>query len=172
MSESNQAPEPDLFSALAPYLAGAVLVSVALVLAVMRFAPSFAAPVSVAVVSFDIVKYTNAQRAVASTFIKRDVDVSATNELLLNLPERTRSAINAVAGPGALVVVKQAVVQGQTTDITDEVLTRLGLPTNVPTADAAAYSLDVAPTNFFGVSPRPLAPASNKQPSTGPVALP
>ena len=92
---------------------------------------------------------TNAQRAVASSFIKPGADVSGANELLLNLPERTRQTIAAVAGAGTLVVLKQAVVQGTTEDITDAVLKKLGLPLNVPTADATAYVMDGAPTMFM-----------------------
>jgi len=141
----------------------------ALVLAVLylaiRFVPSLAPPVTVEVVSFDVIKYTNAQRAVASAFLSKNADVSGTNELLLNVPERTRDAIREVAGDGTLVMLKQAVVQGQTRDITDDVLKKLGLPVNVPTSDAAAYTLDMAPTLLqnLGAAPvqrRPARPAS------------
>lgn len=170
MSDQTENQSSELLRLLAPYLAGAVLVSVAIGFALPRLVPSIAPPVSVAVVSFDVIKYANAQRAVASTFIKKDADIAAANEVLLDLPARTREAIQSVAGPGALVVVKQAVVQGQTADITDEVLKKLGLPTNVPTADATAYTLDVAPTGMFGV---PVAPRrQDSAPVTGPVVLP
>lgn len=141
-----------------------------LVFLVMHFVPAVGPTVSVSVVSFDIVKFTNSQRAVASSFIRPNADIGAANELLLNLPKRTRAAISRVAGPGTLVIVKQAVVQGQTDDITDAVLTDLGLPLNVPTADAAAYSLDVAPTSMFGIPMAPVREAAT--PARGPVALP
>lgn len=170
MSDQTETQSSELLRLLAPYLAGAVLASVALVFAIPRLVPAIAPPVSVTVVSFDVIKYINAQRAVASTFIKKDADIAAANEVLLDLPARTREAIQSVAGRGALVVVKQAVVQGQTTDITDEVLRKLGLPVNVPTSDATAYSLDVAPTGLFGV---PSAPRrQDSAPVTGPVVLP
>lgn len=107
-----------------------------------------------AVVSFDVMQYANAQRAVASAFLKKNADVSNANETLLGLSDRTRKAIEEVAGPGTLVVLKQAVVQGQTRDITEEVLKRLGLPTNAPTSDATAYILDVAPTMLMTVPSR------------------
>lgn len=171
MSDESQPSFVDMLTALLPHLAVAVVASVILTISLLRLAPAVAPAVSVSVVSFDIVKFTNAQRAVASTFLKPNADVSVPNELLLNLPERTRAAIREVAGPGALVVVKQAVVQGQTVDITDQVLSKLGLPLNVPTSDATAYALDVAPTNLFmpGIRPRSSEPAPVPP---GPIALP
>lgn len=140
------------FTATAATLAVACLLSTALAIAVPRWVPTLAPASSVAVVSFDIVKFTNSQRAVASAFLRPESnDAAKTNELLLNLPARTREAIEEVAGAGTLVILKQAVVQGQTTDITDEVLVKLGLPLQVPTADGAAYSLDLAPA-LWGVT--------------------
>ncbi len=138
----------DLLKLLAPFLALTAMSAVFLVALMLRFMPG-AAPGMTGVVSFDVIKYTNAQRAVASSFIKPGSDVSQSSELLLNLPARTREAISASAGAGTLVVIKQAVVQGQMSDITDDVLKRLGLPTNVPTADATSYALDMAPTMFL-----------------------
>lgn len=135
----------DLFKLLAPYLAGTALVAAVLGLGLQHLIPSSIGRAP-SVASFDVIKYTNAQRAVASAFLKPSGDISRASEVLLKLPDRTRKAIADAAGPGTLVLLKQAVVQGQTRDITDEVLTKLGLPTNVPTADATAYTLDVAPT--------------------------
>lgn len=126
------------------------LLSAALTLVLLvfgsRVVPALAPQATVAVVTFDVLKFTNAQRAVASAFVKKDAGTNTAAEVLLNLSERTRAAISEVAGDGTLVVLKQSVVQGQTTDITDDVLRKLGLPTEVPTEDAAAYSLDLAPT--------------------------
>ncbi len=139
----------ELAKLLAPFLAMTALAAVLVMLVMLRFLP--AAGGAPSVVSFDVIKYTNAQRAVASTFVKPSADIAKANELLLNLPERTRSAIEEVAGHGTLVVVKQAVVQGQTDDITDAVLKKLGLPTNVPTADSTAAALDFAPTSLSTV---------------------
>lgn len=161
---------------LAPVIGGIALLAAAIALAALfllnRYLPALSPAASIEIVSFDVIKYTNAQRAVASAFLRPDADVSATNELLLNVPQRTREAIRDVAGPGTLVMLKQAVVQGQTRDITDDVLRRLGLPTNVPTADATALSLDAAPTMFFGnPAPRP-APANRARPAGTPVELP
>lgn len=139
-----------------------VLVTAALVLGVMHFSGTFrvTSPGSLTVVTFDVVKYANATRAVASNFLKQDAQAATADAgtLLLNLPERTREVIARIAGPGTLVMVKQGVVQGQSTDITDEVLKTLGLPTNVPTQDNAAYALDVAPT-MLHLMPAPPARA-------------
>lgn len=150
-------------STLATIAVGCLL-SVALALALPKWVPALAPHASVSVASFDIVKYTNAQRAVASAFLRPNTDAAKTNELLLGLPERTREAIEDAAGPGTLVVLKQAVIQGQTLDITDDVLTRLGLPTNVPTADAAAYVLDHSPA-LWGIPSANDTPTRSAQPA-------
>ena len=144
----NELTTKDLFKLLAPFLALTAVGAIFVVLLMFRFLP-LGGHLSASVVAFDVIKYTNAQRAVASSFIKPGADVSGANELLLNLPERTRQTIAAVAGAGTLVVLKQAVVQGTTEDITDAVLKKLGLPLNVPTADATAYVMDGAPTMFM-----------------------
>lgn len=131
------------------HLVGAALIAATLVLVVMRYT-AIGTP---AVVVFDVIKYANAQRAVASRFI---VDKEAANEaapMLLELSKRTRDVIREAAGPRTLVVLRQAVVQGEMRDITDEVLTRLGLPTDVPTADPSKLVLDIAPT-MLGAGPR------------------
>lgn len=161
----NETTTSELLKLLAPFLAGTAVVTVAVLLLLLRLTPLGALAAAPSVVSFDVVKYTNSQRAVASSFLKQGSDVSKASELLLNLPERTRQAIAEVAGPRTLVVLKQAVVQGQTADITDAVLTKLSMPINVPTADAASYSLDSAPTMLIAPSgAKPLitpAPASS-----------
>lgn len=136
-----------ILKTLAPYLAATVAAAVLCTVLVLRHIPGAGQPPTV--VSFDVVKFTNAQRAVASAFLRPDQDFSAANQALYQLPSRTRDAIAEVAGEGALVVVKQAVVQGQTRDITDDVLRVLGLPTDVPTSDGVSYQLDVAPTILF-----------------------
>lgn len=143
----------ELFKLLAPFLAATIVATLVIGAVGLRFIPSTGGPAP-HVVSFDVIKYSNSQRAVASTFLKPSGDIGKANEILLKLPERTRAAISQAAGPGTLVLLKQAVVQGQTTDITDEVLTLLGLPTDVPTADATAFTLDSAPTNLAPPVPR------------------
>lgn len=158
----NEPTTKELAKLLAPFLAMTALVAVMAVLLIFRFMGS---PASLggtpAVVSFDVMRYANAQRAVASAFLKPGADQTSANETLLGLSERTRKVIEEAAGPGTLVVLKQAVIQGQTRDITEEVLTKLGLPTNVPTSDGAAYTLDVAPTMLMQV------PAGRNPPRVG-----
>lgn len=151
----------DLLKELLPYL---ILTGIATFLAVvlfMRFGmpllsgTSFGQPPAIA--TFDVIRYTNAQRAVAAAFLRKDTaDQAQAAELLNQLPDRTRAAIEEIAGPGTLVVLKQSVIQGPAVDITEAVLKKLGLPDNVPTSDGAVYSLDVAPTMFM----KPLPPRS------------
>lgn len=150
----------DLFKLLAPFLAGTALVAVLAVVLLFRFVgvPG-GASVNLNAVTFDVVKFSNAQRAVASAFIKRDSDIAQANDLLLGLSDRTRETIEDVAGRGTVVLVKQSVAQGVERDITDEVLKRLGLPTDLPTNDAAAYTLDVAPTMLLRPFSKPQAPS-------------
>lgn len=136
MSEDQEAASSfsDVLRALLPHLALtmalAVVLSIAAVVAMSRFVPSLA--LQPRVVTFDVFRYLNAQRAVASTFLRPGGDQFSASQLLADMPTKTKQAIAAVAGPGALVVIKQAVVQGETEDITTAVLRKLGLPTNVP----------------------------------------
>jgi len=143
----------ELAKLLAPFLVMTALVAVVAVLLIMRFAAPSVTGAAPAVVTFDVIRYANAQRAVASAFLKPNADQVSANETLMNLSERTRTVIEEVAGRNTLVVLKQSVVQGSTQDITEEVLTKLGLPTDVPTSDAVAYTLDTAPTMFMRAPP-------------------
>jgi len=148
----------DLFKLLAPFLAGTVMVTLLCVILLLRFG-HFLPTTNVNAVTFDIVKFSNAQRAVASAFLKKS-DVAQANDLLLGLSDRTRKAITDIAGPNTIVLVKESVAQGVSRDITDDVLKKLGLPVNVPTSDAAAYTLDVAPTMLATPLSAPRKPAA------------
>lgn len=130
---------------LGPFLVltGVLTLGAAVVLMKFGGASHMTAP---AVVSFDVIKYTNSQKAVASAFLKRSADAGESSSLLQNLPQRTRESIQKIAGEGTLVIIKQAVVQGQMDDITDAVLTDLGMPVGVPTADGTAHVLSASPT--------------------------
>lgn len=161
----------ETFKLLAPYLALTVLVTLMAVMLLLRFTPNLATPP--AVVSFDVLRYTNAQRAVASAFIGKNADVLQANDALLDLPQRARATIQEVAGEGTLVVLKQAVIQGQTRDITEEVLTKLGLPVNVPVADSPAYVMDeLTPNALIGVNPGSRRPTATQTAPAGNAALP
>lgn len=149
----------ETFKLLAPYLVLTAVATLVVVMLFLRFTPNLALPPPV--VSFDVLRYTNAQRAVASAFIGKNADVLQANEALLDLPQRARATIQEVAGEGTLVVLKQAVIQGQTRDITDEVLTKLGLPVNVPVADSPAFVMDeLTPNALIGVNPASRRPAA------------
>lgn len=160
---------------LLPYLAGTALVTTLALVLILRFTSVVSLGGAPSVVTFDVVKYTNSQRAVASAFINPRADIARANELLLKLPERTREVIEEVAGPGTLVMVKQGVVQGQAEDITDKVLTKLGLPVDVPTKDEPQAALDELPTNLdrsIGRLPSPKAPSTQLEGSTNSEVLP
>lgn len=137
------------WAALVPQLLGAALLAATLVLVVLRYS-ALGAP---SVVVFDVIKYANSQRAVASKFVIGKDAVDEAAPLLLDVSQRTRDVIREVAGANTLVVIRQAVVQGEMRDITDEVLERLGMPVDVPTTDPTKYVLDIAPT-MLGTGPR------------------
>jgi hypothetical protein len=153
---------PALAEMLPALVIAASLAVVVALLLIRLFPPAAAAP---GVVTFDVIKYMNAQRRVASVFLSGDAASKAeAGTLLLGVSRRTRQVIEQVAGPGTLVLVKQGVVAGHGRDITDEVLTRLGLPTDVPTQDAAGAMLDEAPTLLL--MPKPATPGPASAPAT------
>ncbi len=86
-------------------------------------------------VAFDTVKLLNAQRAVASRIIGAP-NTPAANDASVLLAKVSKEAAVVVQkhAAGRAVVVKQALaLPASVPDITDEVLTELGLPTDVPT---------------------------------------
>jgi len=164
--------QKEILKSLLPYLIVTALVSATLVLGVLKLSGfgghGSAGLMGARVVTFDIVKYTNAQRAVAAQFIGRDDSDSA--NLLLDVSKRTRQEIEKVAGKGAIVLVKQAIVQGDTDDITDVVLKDLGLPTDVPSQDPSKFAFDVAPTMLFANTGKKRDSAADAQAPAGSAA--
>lgn len=149
-----------------PLVVVSALLAALLVLGVLKASGSMASGgKTVTVAVFDVVKFANAQRAVASQFINKREEASEVGTLLLTLSKKTTAAIDKVAGPGTLVLVKQGVVSGQQVDITDAVLTELGLPTDVPTTDPVKYLEEVAPTMLMMPrrEPAPAAPAATSE---------
>jgi hypothetical protein len=139
--------EDSVLKVLLPYLVITALVAATLVLAVVKFTGiggGHGGPVNAVV--FDVIKLANAQRAIASALLKQDDKAADNAQLLLDVSKRTRAAIVKVAGANTLVLVKQGVVSPEMRDITDEVLTELGLPLKVPTQDTMTYLTDIAPT--------------------------
>lgn len=99
------------------------------------------------VVVFDIIKYNNAQRAVASKLLgAAEGERLEAGSMLMELGRRARGTIEKIAGPNRVVLVKQAVLVGAAPDITDAVLLELGLPTDVATVSPADVLGDTAPT--------------------------
>jgi hypothetical protein len=152
MSEQNTASADEkgdsILKVLWPYLAVTALVAATLVLGVIKVtglgAGRSSTPLNAVV--FDVIKLANAQRAVASAMMGTGEAASESAQLLLDVSKRTRGAIEKVAGPQTLVLVKQGVVSPEMTDITDAVLKELGLPTKVPTQDTMGYLTEMAPT--------------------------
>jgi hypothetical protein len=124
------------------YLPWSVIGAVVFFAAVLSFAANFLATKFVPgltavphVVTFDAIRFTNAQRVLASKFMVHGLGqggATSDQALILNQSSRVEKTIREVAGPKTIVLVKQAVVASTYPDITDEVLTRLGLPTNTP----------------------------------------
>lgn len=136
-----------LISYLAPFFVGAIILSIFLTLLAFKFIPAFKSLNAPKVVVFDITKYVNAQRSIASNYLTNDPSKMAqTNELLMGLSDRTKAAIDKFAGPGTLVMVKQGVVSGEMDDITDKVLNEVGLSVKVPTEDAVRAVLNPVQT--------------------------
>ncbi|WP_413764611.1 hypothetical protein, partial [Vibrio vulnificus] len=88
-------------------------------------------------------------KAVAAAFIGQDVNAKAEAAALLrNVTSSTRELIAEVA-QGRVVLVKQGVVGGVYTDITDEVMESAGLPTeNLPTVDLITQIAETEPTKL------------------------
>lgn len=89
------------------------------------------------IVTFDTAKYVNARRAAASELLGTSPESDAAVSTLARVDRGVRPAIEEAAG-GAVVIVRQAVVlEGNLPDITDTVLSELGLPTDAPTIDTS-----------------------------------
>lgn len=129
-----------------PGVLGIVLLSVVLSVTAVRFLPFKSAP---HIVTFDAVKFLNAQRTAASLIATNQ----ATPEMALAMSQvarQVRSVILEESG-GALVVIRQSVVNHERVyDITDKVLIRFGLPTDIPTVSGPDAQLEeeLAPSNL------------------------
>lgn len=133
----------------APYVFGAVILAAAALFVVIKKTdvalPSLTG--SPRIVLFDPVKFVNAQRAAASILV-----ASPNADLTLTMTQVAKQAEAVIKqeAAGSIVLVKQAVVGGDDLpDITDRVLTRFGLPTNVPTVSTNPDTLEaIAPTDL------------------------
>lgn len=164
----------DALKSMVPVIVASALLAALLVLGVLKASGSMQrgnGAITVAV--FDVVKFANAQRALASQFIGKREDANEAGTLLLTLSKKTTAAIDKVAGPGVLVLVKQGVVSGDQVDITDAVLKELGLPTDVPTVDPIRYIEEVAPTMLMLPRREPTpTPAAAEKTDTNAKVLP
>jgi hypothetical protein len=136
----------------APLVAGAVVLVIAGAVALYVKAPAgsvnpFSRP---NIVTFDPVRFVNAERVVASLIAAKPNSDGA-----LSLAQAAKQAEPVIReeAHGAVVIVKQALVAPEgVPDITDAVLTRFGLPTtNVPTITTSVSSSEslesIAPTD-------------------------
>lgn len=138
----------EFLSRTLPSVLATAMVAAVLVLGTLHFSGAMSrnALAQVNFVTFDVIKFGNAQRAIAATFLGKEKDNLEAAGVLANVSKRSRDVISEVAGPGTVVLVKQASLTPGVRDITDDVLKALGLPTDVPTADPGAYAMDIAPT--------------------------
>jgi len=122
---------------LLPWLVITAVVSVVVSLLAYKYmGPRYLAPSTVV---FDIVKYNNAQQRLVGQLLQQQKgpEVSEAALLIKGLSGRAKQAIEEVAGPSTVVLIRQGVVSSNVVDITDAVLNKLGLPTDVPSLSAA-----------------------------------
>lgn len=101
------------------------------------------------VVTFDITKFINSERAIASSLLSKHKSAAENATVVLaHVSKMVQGVIRQEAGPGTLVLVRQGVVASNVPDITDKVLRKLGLPTKVATQNPEHYAADIAPTDY------------------------
>ncbi|MHB1666125.1 TrbI F-type domain-containing protein [Thiomonas sp.] len=99
------------------------------------------------IVTFDVTKLINAERAVAGGLLGKTKNENA-SIVLARVSSLVRRTITQEAGPGTIVLVKQGVVSKNVPDITDSVLAQLGLPAKATTATPMRYATQIAPTDM------------------------
>ncbi len=101
------------------------------------------------VVTFDVTKFVNAERAIASNLLtKHGAAAENATVVLARVSKMVQSVVREEAGPGTLVLIRQGVVARNVPDITDKVLRKLGLPTKVVTQSPERYADEIAPTDY------------------------
>lgn len=101
------------------------------------------------VVTFDVTKFINAERAIASDLLSKNRSTSENATVVLaHVSKMVQGVIREEAGPGTLILVRQGVIASTVPNITDKVLRKLGLPTKVPTQNPEQYAADIAPTQY------------------------
>ncbi len=97
------------------------------------------------IATLDAVRLVNAERAALSGMLGAHVSHDDIALRMLRIGRSVKATVRKVAGPGVIVLVKQAVVAGSVPDITPQVLKDLGLPLHAPTINLAKY-INQAPT--------------------------
>jgi hypothetical protein len=145
-----------------PSVIGVAVIAGFVMLAGWRYLPPRTGAATQGMVTLDVVKLANAERALASKLWQKNaVD-------LTSISGRTRQVIQQYAD-GRLVLIKQATVGANLPDITDQVLVALGLPTKVPTQLPSDYVLNPAPTNTQPIHGPSLLQTQSYDPSKGMV---
>ncbi len=127
--------EPALLTVLAPYLIITICLAVVLSVGLIKWLSKTEVLSTQSVVVFDVLKYVNSQRAIASNLLNPSKQ-DDTALFMRDISSRTQAAIAEVAGENTVVLVKQSVVSlKHTRDITDDVLRKLNMPTDVPTLE-------------------------------------
>lgn len=137
---------------LLPILVTTALAGAALAIVVFSLFIKTNASAGAGFVTFDVIKFTNAQRAVASAFLSQESQDKAESAILLkDVSKKTRDALETVA-KGRIILVRQGVIGDSAPDITDEVLKSLGLPTDVATSTADQKIIDELP-QYLSIAP-------------------
>lgn len=134
-----------LVSPNAPLWAAGIVLLGALGFAGHKHLPSFGPKADIVV--FDPVRFLNSQRAAASIL---STQPNADLALTMTQVAKKAEAVIIEEANGSVILIKQAVVApDRLRDITDDVLRRFGLPTNVPTVtNPPVMSLEsLAPTD-------------------------
>lgn len=131
-----------------PYIACAILIAGALATAAYQLKPNIFRVGAPDIVVFDPVKFMNAQRAAAASLTH-----SANADLSLAITQVATQAERVILeeAKGSIILVKQAVIlPNQYPDITDNVLNRFGLNTDVPTITVkpTLSTYDLAPSDM------------------------
>ena len=156
--ESDSPPPPGGWAGMLVQVFAISLIAAGVALVALKVT-GLLAPAQARVVTFDVLKYENAERAQAMKLMGRG-GAGAVAPMLSYVSKRLRAAIADAAGPGTLVVLSQAVIQGQTRNITDQVLRELGLPTHVPTSSAVKAASLTSSTTLPPVSAGSESPLS------------
>jgi hypothetical protein len=112
------------------------------------------------IVTVDLVRILNSERKALPQLAKQSGGDPTL--AILRIGRAIEPTVKEVAGPGTVVLVKQAVVDANLPDITDAVLGKLGLPLHAPTINLTRGLLP-APTTDASMNSHAWAAISEQQ---------